>query len=352
MKCFKCGNEIKETEKFCPYCGAENIESEDKKRNKEDIETRIKGKSGVWYQKVGNIGRKIKAFWMKCSKKKKGVIVIVAVLLIIGAFCNDSEIELTYDFEKDVESGLLYSTGDGRIADKDGNIISEYEYITVLDNGALSSYDSIMDGYVAGAGGKIVLSIPEEVDWSNKAVEAPVTYEEQICRDIIPIYEGADTTELNGRQMEDDGNYFDEVVTRAWFDENGDPIALSFPHNLKMAFGNKGWYGLDLKCYKPIDQLYTIDDVKRNMPVFKNNLVDDYSVSLLVKNIRKEQDEYGNIYYVGYEYWSDQSVVIHGNFSGILNGDNLLVFGVYTGLASDDTANFDAVYISVENERF
>lgn len=260
---------------------------------------------------------------------------------------------LTYDFSTDVENGLLYSTEDGRVSDKDGNVIAEYDYITVLNNGSLSDESGIYDGYMAGAGGKIVLSIPDEVDYSNSGMkEPPATYEAQICRDIIPIYEGADTSVMEGRQFADDGNYFDEVVSGAWFDENGNPIALSFPKKLKLAFFDRGWLGPGPKQYIPIDQIYTIDRVRREMPVFNDDYLDDYCVSLLVKNIEKHTGENGEIYYSGFEYWSNEQVVIHGNFTGILNHDDLLVFGVFKGLGADDTPNFEAVLISVENGRF
>ena len=68
---------------------------------------------------------------------------------------------VTGDLSVDVENGVLYSTEDGRISDKDGNPLSEYDYITITDNGSLSDSEGILEGYFVGAGGKIILDIPE-----------------------------------------------------------------------------------------------------------------------------------------------------------------------------------------------
>lgn len=100
-------------------------------------------------------------------------------------------------------------------------------------------------------------------------------------------------------EVDDDGNYFDEVVSGAWFDDSGIPC------------------------------------------------------SMLLKNIQKQTNEWGQMYIVGIEYYSNTPVVINGNFdSGLVNGDNILAFAKYTGLASDDTPNFQGFYIEIENGRF
>lgn len=49
------------------------------------------------------------------------------------------------------------------------------------------------------------------------------------------------------------------------------------------------------------------------------------------------------MYFVGYvdmEY-----VCVYGNFSGILNGDNIFVYAGYNGLNINDIPIFDAFYI-------
>ena len=74
--------------------------------------------------------------------------------------------------------------------------------------------------------------------------------------------------------------------------------------------------------------------------------------AFVIPNIQKIDDYNEQIYIQGYEYTSGEPVVIHGKFSsGILNGDDLLVFSEFNGLASDDTPDFHAVYIEVINDR-
>ena len=41
--------------------------------------------------------------------------------------------EITGDLATDVGNGVLYSTEDGKISDKDGNALSEYDYITIFN---------------------------------------------------------------------------------------------------------------------------------------------------------------------------------------------------------------------------
>ena len=70
--------------------------------------------------------------------------------------------EITGDLATDVGNGVLYSTENGKISDKSGNALSEYDYITISDNGSLSDSEGILEGYFVGAGGKINLDIPGE----------------------------------------------------------------------------------------------------------------------------------------------------------------------------------------------
>lgn len=63
MFCEKCGKEIKDGDKFCPYCGAEN------KINKEEPSHDIPPDFSV----------------KGAGKKKKGAVIAIAVLVIIVA---------------------------------------------------------------------------------------------------------------------------------------------------------------------------------------------------------------------------------------------------------------------------
>ena len=42
---------------------------------------------------------------------------------------------------------------------------------------------------------------------------------------------------------------------------------------------------------------------------------------------KQRKDDYGDIYFTGKDPISDEYVAVKGNFSSILNGDDLLIFG-------------------------
>lgn len=257
--------------------------------------------------------------------------------------------EITGELGHDVQNGLLYSNEDGQITDKDGNIIDAYSNICVLPNGALTDDVIIYESYFAGAGGKIVQDIPEAVDYGNdyNLAGTPQYFEENITATVTTNDHG------NGivlTEVDDDGNYFDEVVSGAWFDSVGIPIASFPPDGLWVGSGDI-WSLYDKHSgtvqYQHFDDAMDIDSIKRTGINKKN------TYSMLLKNIQKQTNEWGQMYIVGIEYYSNMPVVLNGNFgSGLLNGDNVLAFGKYTGLASDDTPNFDAIYIEIENGRF
>ena len=58
-----------------------------------------------------------------------------------------SDEKIGEDFHADVEAGLLWINKQGRVTDKDGNIIDAYSYITANDRKTLISDGDIMAGY-------------------------------------------------------------------------------------------------------------------------------------------------------------------------------------------------------------
>lgn len=192
------------------------------------------------------------------------------------------------------------------------------------------SYD--MSGYV-----------PEEAEYNDEYNSIKV-YEEYIARDIVT------NEHLGESQMADDGSYLDEIVSGAWYNEDGTPKAEFPPSRIYLRPNNVGYFWLeDLHFVDGIN--YTIDNIKRSSS--DQNKLTEPGYILLLNNIYKEQDSMGNIYIVGWEYFSSTPVVLHGNFSDtILNGDNIMAITVYEGLASDDTPNFNTSYIEICNDRF
>lgn len=80
-------------------------------------------------------------------------------------YTSETNMDLSYDFDKDVENGLLYSNAQGQIIDEAGNAISEYSDMEVQANGEILIYGEVMQAHHAGAGGKIIKDIPEPVDF-------------------------------------------------------------------------------------------------------------------------------------------------------------------------------------------
>ena len=264
---------------------------------------------------------------------------------------SNQPVNLSYNFGDDVENGLLYSTEDGRIVDQNSNVVSEYEYITVLENGALSDGENIMEGYSAGAGGKIIHSIPESVDYGERLTpieELRAKASESYCASEAFVNEDVTYTSGNEiKQMLDDGGYFDEVVLNAWFDEYGNPKANFYPEKLQNALYNTfSFHFGSLSDYHFIDGVTcTMDSIKRS------DSGAETVYALILRNITKGTTSNGEIYIEGIEYTSLTSVIVKGNFDKILNGDDLLVFAKFSGLSANDSPNFQGAFIEIINDR-
>ena len=341
MFCKKCGKELEEKWTVCPYCG-DSVQNDAKEEVQEKKRFTVKGKN-------------------------KGILLIILAVVILSVCCSkddqganqtneekqsydkegsqeenkEEKIQLSYDLYKDVENGLLYSNTDGKITDKNGKVITEYENLTVLENGAISDGESVLEGLFAGAGGKIVLDIPGDVEYdeteSGLSKLRKLASESACAKTVLTI----EQTYGSYTRMDDDRGYFDEVVLKAWFNENGMPLAEYPPDTLWKAYTPFG-----LEDFKFIDgENYTFDMLKRSSP----REIDTYA--MILTNISKSTDLNGNNYFQGTDYITHQTVIVHGNFNKLLNGDDLLVFAKYTGLASDDTPNFKGFYIEIINNR-
>ena len=80
---------------------------------------------------------------------------------------GDNEIKVSGDLYSDVENGLLYSNKDGKVTDKKGNVLQEYRHLTILENGAITDGECILEALFAEEGGKIILGIPGGEDDTN-----------------------------------------------------------------------------------------------------------------------------------------------------------------------------------------
>lgn len=117
MFCEKCGKELKQGERFCPYCGAQGKSNIDR-INKED-------------GKVPNRKEKLLDKLMKMSKKKKIVTVVIIVFLVSGI--------LGTIFDNDINP----SSPDMEVAEQ-----ADLEYISVTTNDINRYPDQYLGQYV------------------------------------------------------------------------------------------------------------------------------------------------------------------------------------------------------------
>lgn len=134
------------------------------------------------------------------------------------------------------------------------------------------------------------------------------------------------------------------IFLGAWFNEDGSPKAVFPPKKLWNLLYNEVEY-THLKYFDFINgEDVTLDEVKRRGK-------DEHWYAIVLLNIQKQEDDYGNIYFEGIDPISGQVVVVKGSFDNILNGDSVLAFGSSMGLASDDTLNIKGVYLEIITER-
>ena len=280
-----------------------------------------------------------------------------AIIRLLGSPCNvfaEENLQITGDLITDIENGLLYTNLDGQICDKDGNVLPEYsEYIGSID-GYLLWDDTPYEGCTIGPGGKLYYSIPEPVDYGE---DYSYSYEDNYANTPIQklrncAYESLCDTNVSSETgyngvtfMEDDGSAFDEVVLNGWFDEYGNPRADSVPQSI-------GTYLFQNDISSAVKDMHFVDGENVTMDSIKrtaSNLRTCYI--LVIPNIIKGTGSNGEMTISGSEYTSSQTVIVHGNFDGVLNGDSLLIFTRFIGLASDDTPNFVGAYAEIINDR-
>ena len=342
---------------------------------------------------------------------------------------NKEDIKLTYEWHEDVINGLLYTSEEGYIVDKQGNVIEAYKDIEVLKNGALMQDGAVFDGYSSGAGGKIYCLYDDTEEESQEVVNKDSlegTYIDYDTNETITIEKNNDGTYkysmyannalvdmfsdksatladgyLSGKYsyvvinddkslsitsgvggawgnfvktsndivesglvadesgictaveygefntyMRYDGDVLDELLSGAWYDELGIPLADELPKVIGSTYPMRAVLANHLENFEFI-QGNSLDYLRR----YKNPSY-DYSYALLIQNIQKRDSGLGEIIYQGTEYFSKETVIFTGNFNGIMNGDDVIMFGTYTGMATDDTVNFEAYYLELHNDGF
>lgn len=150
--------------------------------------------------------------------------------------------EITGDFNADVEAGLLWINNEGYVTDKDGNIIDTYSYIIANDNGSLSSYDSIMTGYIVDNNMRIVIDeayLQQVAEDAANPDFASGTYYDTLLSLADPSYEGKKAQVIDidyewdeqTKIVDNGGPYYSEIIYGNWWVDgvNGTPVSHENP---------------------------------------------------------------------------------------------------------------------------
>ena len=368
MFCKKCGTELKDEWKVCPNCG-EPVESMD--NNTEEAKS----------------AEEINTQKPKHKNKVIGIVAIVIVLGLVGISIGigrgqsksnnkststttkednkstkknnktkeeKSDTEITGDMHTDVENKLLYVNDDGQVTDKKGNVLDDYSYVGVVydvegDEKPLCDNDSdtIIEGMYVNADGLICYEKPAESEIDDRP-------EIEILKDKADPNQcetGTEDLGLGVTKFLDDGDYFDEVVLGAWYNEDGTPKADVLPDGITNYLQNCNM-SVSMSNYRFIDGVtYTFDDIKRDRnPQGRSDLKNIYCMILM--NIEKDKGSDGKLMIRGFEPCCGEEVIVHGDFKGVLNGDALLIFTAFRGLAEDDAINFEDGAAFVINDGF
>lgn len=315
-------------------------------------------------------------------KKKIVSLLVVTVMVLSLVACgnekhNNSSSEETKvteeksdekigeDFHADVEAGLLWIDEQGRVTDKDGNVIDAYSYITANDRKTLISDGDIMAGYTMTDDMQIIID-EEYISMTEEDSVGDTDYSYTLLSIADPSVKGRQMTVSEEKQagggsniytriVDDRSEYHSDIIYGNWWVDhqiNGTPIAYYVPENLhgKLARSGLSTYAgyesnpsVTLDDFKLIDQdTCTVDSIKRSDP-------DDFGTyAFYLENCQKQTDESGNIYFTG--YIDANYVAVYGGFDNILNGDNVFMYADYVGLSTNDVPIFVGAYAEFVEE--
>lgn len=264
--------------------------------------------------------------------------------------------EIGYDFDADVQNGLLYINYEGVVVDKVGNPIEAYSYITCTPDRTLLSEGDIMEGYAVDTEGKIVT----DQEYIESAEANPgydnTTYLDQLKKIADPSKEGKKVPLVNPNDdvvtdlVDDGGPYYSDIIYGNWWIDgvngtcptaNDEDTVVGIPSKLGLAIMDSG-----ISSSGVLDQFRLIDqDSCRLDDLIRANVDSLKLYGFYLQNIEKFTDDNGNVYFTG--FLDGEYVAVWGNFSTLMNGDNVFVYAAYTGLSVNDVPTFDGGYIEI-----
>lgn len=261
--------------------------------------------------------------------------------------------EIGKDFDADVRAGLLWINEQGQVTDKDGNVIDAYSYIIANDRKTLLSENDIMAGYTMTDDMQIIID-EEYITMTEEDSIGDDSYADTLLSIADPSVEGqkASLTEPNyiletsADIVDNRETYYSDIIYGNWWEDgvNGTPITYSadvyitfLPDKISHSIDDSDIAALtQLHKFKFIDQnTFTVEELKRSTP-------DNSLYAFYLQNVQKNQDE-GGVYFTG--YIDTEFVAVYGNYSNLMNGDNVFVYAAYNGLSIDDVPVFDSGYI-------
>lgn len=313
------------------------------------------------------------------KSKRLIVIMVIASMMAIMVGCGgeekkaedtgsvekEAEQSIGEDFKADVEAGLLWIDDQGRVTDKDGNVIDAYSYITSNNRKTLISDGKIMTGYTITNDMQIIID-EEYITMTGEESSEVTGYARTLLRIADPSVKGREMTvaeeeqagggsEIYTRIADDKEEYHSDIIYGNWWEDhqiNGTPIAHYIPQSLhsELAYSGLSTYGgyecntsVTLDNFKFIDQdTCTVESVKRTDP-------DDFGTyAFYLQNCQKQTDDNGNMYFTG--YIDTDYVAVYAGFDNILNGDNVFMYADYAGVSVNDIPIFVGAYAEFVEE--
>lgn len=272
---------------------------------------------------------------------------------------SESDTEIGQDFDSDVKNGLLFIDTNGRVVDKDNNFIEAYSDIYCTADRHLMCDENVAEGYMVNEDMQIVLD--------EEYIAACEEYSEQLASqtylDRLQALASPDMAEVKvpvsepsnlhpSAYLVDNGKpYYPYVVYGCWWKDeiNGtvpdnpwpDAGEVRVPEDLSVTLVRHWDASPFLKDFKLIEQdTCTIDQITRSG-------IDDTCYAFYVEDIQKNTTFSGDSYFTGYV--DTEYVAVMGSFDRIKNGDNVFVYGNYTGMDDNDTPIFDGAYLEYVN---